>query len=93
MYLGLRFMENRMYGERSPMPGLEPEMPPRMERMRDSGQPDEDQNEQQQQQPANHSPDNAEIVRCLTPFPHPERCFGRAKYEQDNMQYLAVSRI
>ena len=27
----------------------------------------EDQNEQQQQQPANHSFNNAEIARCLTP--------------------------
>ena len=32
------------------------------------GQPDEGQNEQQQQQPANHSPDNAEIARYLTLF-------------------------
>ena len=31
----------------------------------------EDQNEQQQQQPANHSSDNAEIARCLTLFSHP----------------------
>ena len=31
----------------------------------------EDQNEQQQQQPANHSSDNAEIARCLTRFSHP----------------------
>ena len=31
----------------------------------DGGQPDEGQNEQQQQQPANHSSDNAEIARCL----------------------------
>ena len=38
---------------------------------RDGGQPDEDQNEQQQQQPANHSYDNAEIARCFTPFSHP----------------------
>ena len=30
------------------------------------------QNEQQQQQPANHSPDNAETVRYLNPFSHPE---------------------
>ena len=28
-------------------------------------------NEQQQQQPANHISDNAEIARCLTPFTHP----------------------
>ena len=28
------------------------------------------QNEQQQQQPANHSSDNAEIAYCLTPFSH-----------------------
>ena len=33
-------------------------------------QPDGDQNEQQQQQPANHSSSNAEIARCLTPFSH-----------------------
>ena len=37
---------------------------------RDDGQSDEDQNGQQQQQPANHSSDNAEIARCLTPFSH-----------------------
>ena len=35
------------------------------------GQPDEGQNEQQQQQPANRSSDNAEIARCLTHFSHP----------------------
>ena len=34
------------------------------------GQPEEDQNEQQQQKPANHSSDNAEIAHCLTPFSH-----------------------
>ena len=34
---------------------------------RDGGQPEEGQNEQQQQQPANHSSDNAELARCLTP--------------------------
>ena len=39
---------------------------------RDSGQPEEDQNEQQQQQPANHSSGNAETARYLTPFSHPE---------------------
>ena len=38
---------------------------------RDDGQPDEDQNEQQQQQPANHSPDNVEIARCLISFYYP----------------------
>ena len=38
----------------------------------DGDQPDEDQNEQQQQQPANHSLDNSEITRCLTPFSHPD---------------------
>ena len=38
---------------------------------RDGGQPDKDQNEQQQQQSTNHSSDNAEIARCLTPFSHP----------------------
>ena len=38
---------------------------------RDGGQPDEDQNELQQQQPANHSSDNAEIARCLTTFSYP----------------------
>ena len=38
---------------------------------RDGGQQDEDQNEQQQQQSMNHSSDNAEIARCLTPFSHP----------------------
>ena len=27
------------------------------------------QNEQQQQQPENHSPDNAETARCLAPHP------------------------
>ena len=37
---------------------------------RDGVQPDSDQNEQQQQQPGNHSSDNAEIARCLTPFSH-----------------------
>ena len=31
---------------------------------RDVGQPDEDQNEQQQQQPANYSSENSEIARC-----------------------------
>ena len=35
------------------------------------GQPDESENEQQQQQPANHSFDNTEMARCLTPFSHP----------------------
>ena len=38
---------------------------------RDGGQPDECQNEQQQQQPANHSSDNAETAGCVTPFSHP----------------------
>ena len=38
---------------------------------RDGGQPDEDQIEQQQQQSVNHSSDNAEIARCLTPLSHP----------------------
>ena len=33
---------------------------------RDGGQSDEDQNEQQQEQLANHSSDNAEIARSLT---------------------------
>ena len=28
--------------------------------------------QQQQQQPLNHSSDNAETARCLTPFSHPE---------------------
>ena len=37
---------------------------------RDGGQPEEDQNKQQQQQPVDHSSDNAEIARCLTPFSH-----------------------
>ena len=39
----------------------------------DGGQPDEGQNEQQQQ-PVNHSSDNAEIACCLTPFSHPGIC-------------------
>ena len=38
---------------------------------RDGGQSDENQNKQQQQQPANHSPNNAKIVRCFSPFSHP----------------------
>ena len=38
----------------------------------DGGQPDEDQSEQQQQQLANHSSDNAEIAHCLNPFSHPD---------------------
>ena len=38
---------------------------------RTGGQSDENQNKQQQQQPANHGSDNAEIARCLTPFSHP----------------------
>ena len=38
---------------------------------RDVGQPDEDRNKQQQQQPANHSSDTTETARCLTPFSHP----------------------
>ena len=36
-----------------------------------------DQNEQQQQQPANYSSDNAEIARCLTPFSHPCKNLGK----------------
>ena len=39
---------------------------------RDGGQPEEDQNEQQQQLPANHSSDNAEIAHWLIPFSHPD---------------------
>ena len=39
----------------------------------------EDQNEQQQQQPANHSSDNAEIARCLTPLSHPGWAMHTAK--------------
>ena len=40
-------------------------------RRRDGGQPDQDQNEPQQQQPANHSSDNAEIAPpSLTPTQH-----------------------
>ena len=38
---------------------------------RDGGQPDEYQNEQQQS--ANYSSDNAEVARCLTPFSHPAK--------------------
>ena len=47
---------------------------------RDDGQPDEGQNEQQQQQPANHSSDNEEIARCLTPFSHPAGNFGQRRF-------------
>ena len=42
---------------------------------RGGSQSDEDQNEQQHQQPANHSSDNAEIARYFTPFSHPD-CGG-----------------
>ena len=56
------FMTNQSYKLQKQSPAL-----PRLRPARS----DEGQNEQQQKQPANHSPDNAETAHCLTPFSHP----------------------
>ena len=50
-------------------------------RRREDSQPDEGENEQQQQQPVNHSSDNAEIARNLTSFSHPGCDTMRALFE------------
>ena len=60
---------------------------------RDGCQPDEIENEQKQQQPANHSSDNAEIARCLTHSLTLENDIPRRKFHPvENDPYSATFR-